>query len=203
MLDSPLIENADEATAVIAALRTQVDAERRFPDSPFLSSGFDSWCEFERFLDRGFAPFLESLAVQYGDDYVLGASLEPPPHYYQEYYESSAVFRIPRHQVLSRYGEAISIAPNGDPPGALEPTSRVFCVGGSSGSWTIWGERWLSLAVVHTAASDMSWRKESDWFVSTDEAVSWFVGPNWRDGILPEGMREGLRQNFNSLDRPR
>jgi len=65
------------------------------------------------------------------------------------------------------------------------------------------GEHWLSLAVVHTADSDMSWRNGSDWFISADQAISWFVEPNWRDGILPEGMREGLHQNFNSLDLPR
>jgi hypothetical protein len=202
MSHRPIIEDRAGLEAVYADLRPIMDLSARLPASPFRRTGTDSLCEFERFRGGTFGPLLAALADQYNDEYVSGVSVDPDPEYYHEFYETFGAFRISASGVASAYWDALSYQPSDDATGALLFAADVLCVAGSSGSWAIWGERQIGVAVVRTDRSDLSWRQGSNLFVSPVAALRDFVEPNFNREPLPEDFREAFLRGFQSTDGP-
>jgi hypothetical protein len=153
----------------------------RLPDSPFLSDGgTDSICEFGRFRGGSFGRFLEALAIQFHDEFVSGALLEP--HFYldnEDIRGTYTAFHIPAAQVAEQYWRSLTFEPNDNAADAMMYSANVLCVAGSSGSWAIWGERIIGVGIVRTIGSDVSWRDDSDWFLSPSDAIHAFIEPNF------------------------
>lgn len=200
MFRAPVITNPAGLEAVIADLRRVVELSARLPAAPFKRSGTDFVCEFERFRGGDFGPVLAALAGQYDDEYVSGVSVAPDSDYYEEFYETYGAFRIPSADIASAYWDALSFRPNDDATGALMFSADVLCLAGSSGDWGVWGEREIGVAVVRTSGSDLSWRQESDLFVSPEAALRDFVEPNFNREPLPAEFREAFLRGFTFAD---
>jgi hypothetical protein len=201
MSSHSFLKSREDLDAVYSELRAVMDLSVRLPLSPFRRMGTDSLCEFERFRGGDFGPLLAKLAVQYQDEYVSGASVDPDADaYYRQYYGTYAAFRIPAAEVARGYWEALAYQPNDDPTGALLFAADVLCIAGSSGSWAIWGERPIGVAVIHTDLPDLSWRQGSTLFVSPAIALHDFVEPNFNRQPLSEEFRQTFIRNFRSAD---
>ena len=192
-MNNPVVSSRGEYESVFSDLRRVMNLSARLPDLPFLSEGTDSICEFERFCGGSFGPLLEALANQHRDQYVLGATLEP--EFYVDHEDRSgtfAAFRIPASQIAKEYWRALRYEPDDDVAGAMYFTAHVLCVAGSSGSWAIWGERSIGVAIVRTAGSDVSWRNNSDWFLSPEDAIHAFIEPNFNRRPLSTEFRKSF-----------
>lgn len=196
----PTINNREELEVVYSDLKRTLDFAGRLPASPFRKTGTYSICQFERFRAGTFGPLLAALADRYSDDYVSGLSVDPDPEYYEEFYDAFGAFRVSAPDVASVYWDALSYEPNDDVSGAMMFAADVLCVAGSSGSWGVWGERRIGVAVVRTDLADLSWREGSDLFVSPAAALSDFVEPNYNRDPLPEDFRQAFLRGFQSVD---
>ncbi len=132
---------------------------------------------------------------------MSGASFDPDPGYYQEFYETYGAFRIPTPDLPSAYWDALSFRPNDDATGALLFAADVLSVAGSSGDWGVWGERQIGVAIVRTSGSDLSWRRGSDFFVPPEDALRDFVEPNFNRNPLPDEFRQAFLRDFQFTDR--
>jgi hypothetical protein len=153
----------------------------RLPDTPFLrDTGTDSMCDFGRFRGGWFGPFLQALAIQFHDDFVSGATIEPVAYINSEVRNGTfAAFRIPTSNIAVEYWQALKYPPNGNMADAMLDSADVLCVAGSSGSWAIWGERMVGIAIVRTVGFDVTWRGDSDWFLEPTDAIHALAEPNF------------------------
>jgi hypothetical protein len=193
----PVVSSREELEVVLLQLKRVVNLAARLPDSPFLSDeGTDSFCQFESFRAGSFGPLLEALANQFHDEFISGALLDP--HYYldnEDIRGNFAAFHIPAERVSEQYWRALTYEPNDNPADSMYGYSNVLCVAGSSGSWAIWGERTIGVGIVRTVGTDVSWRGDSDWFVSVTEAIDAFIEPNFDLQPISSTFREKLLSN--------
>ena len=200
MSTHPVVSGRDELEVVFSDLRRVMNLDVRLPDSPFLiDGGTDSFCQFESFRAGTFGPFLEALANQFHDDFVSGAMLDP--HFYldnEDIRGNFEAFRIPTSQVAEQFWRSLTYEPNDNPADAMY-CADVLCVAGSSGSWAIWGERIVGVAIVRTVGVDVSWRKDSDWFLSPTDAIRAFIEPNFELQPLSTEFRQTFLRNVRPL----
>jgi hypothetical protein len=197
----PVVSSFEDYEAVLSDLREVMNLSTRLPDfSFFLDEGTDSFCEFEYFRASSFGPFLKALAAQFRDAFVLGASIEPPSYVgYEDYNGTFAAFNVPASQVAERYGQALEYEQDGNIADAMMYAADVLCVTGSSRSWAIWGERPIGVAIIRTTGSDVSWRKDSDWFLSPTDAIHAFIEPNFNRKPLSVNFRRTFLQNVRAI----
>jgi hypothetical protein len=192
----PVVSSREEYDLVFSDLRRVAKLSTRLPDSPFLSdNGTDSFCEFLRFRGGDFGPFLEALALQFGDEYVSGANLEEYFVDREDRHGTFSAFHIPVSQVREQYLHALTCEYDDKEANAMYTTANMLCVAGSSGSWAIWGERPNNIAIVRTIGSDVSWRNYSEWFASPEDAIYEFIEPEWNRQPLPAEWRQTFLRN--------
>jgi hypothetical protein len=194
---SPVVSSREEYELVFSDLRRVVNLSARLPDSPFLSDeGTDSFCEFEHFRSGLFGPHLEALALQFHDEYVSGATLQS--EFYVDFEDRNGTFaalHIPTSQVAGQYWQALRYEPDDKIADAMYFSAHVLSVAGSSGSWAIWGEQDTGVAIVRTVGSDVSWRDNSEWFLSPEEAIEAFIEPSFNRHPLPAEWRKTFLRN--------
>jgi hypothetical protein len=195
--DYPVVSSREEYELVLSELRRVMNLSARMPDTPFLSEeGTDSFCQFTRFRGGSFGPFLGALATQYHDESVSGAALEPEFYTDREDRNGTfAAFHISASQIAEQYWRALTYERNDNPADCMYFQSDVLCVAGSSGSWAIWGERSIGVAIVRTAGSDLSWIHDSDWFVPPTDAIRAFIEPEFNLQPLSEQFRQTFLRN--------
>jgi hypothetical protein len=192
----PVVSSREEYELVFSDLRRVVNLSARLPDTPFWSDeGTDSFCELEHFRSGLFGPHLEALAVQYHDEFVSGANLDEFFVDREDRYGTFSAFRIPSSQVAEQYYRALTYEPDDNLAGAMYFSAEILCVAGSSGSWAIWGERPIGVAIVRTVGSDVSWRDYSEWFLSPEDAIEAFIEPNFNRQPLPAEWRRTFLRN--------
>lgn len=195
-----VVGSGAERDRVFIDLQRTMNLAARLPNFPFISNeGVDSFCQDVSFVSGTFGTILEALALQYHDDFVSGARLEP--RYFLDEGDllgNYSAFHIQSPQVAQQYWRALTYQPNNNIAYAIYSNWDVVCVAGSSGCWAIWGERRLGIAIVRTIGSDMSWRRGSDEFLPPTEAIRVFIEPEFNR--LP--MPDDFRQRFLSGVRP-
>lgn len=196
MSNYPVVSSREEYELVFSDLRRVVNLSARLPDTPFrINEGTDSYCEFLRFRGGSFGPFLEALATQFHDEFVLGANLDEFFIDRENRNGTFAAFHIPTPQIAEQYYQALTYEPDDNMAGAMYFSAEILCVGGSSGTWAIWGERVNGVAIVRTVGSDVSWRAYSEWFVEPEDAIRDFVEPEFSRQPLPAEWRRTFLRN--------
>lgn len=200
MTSFPLVSSHEQLVLVKTDLARSLNTSMRLPDSPFKNPMRSySFCEFEVFRGGDFGKALHALAESHGDEFVSGASIDPNiESYYLPEYRSFASFRHSVSTVSQTYFEALVYEPGGSNAGELYSTVRVLAVGGSSGSWSVWGEHELGVAIVATDDPDTDWRPEGMVFLSAEEALYSFVEPNFNRQPMSDKFRRTFLQNFVS-----
>lgn len=193
----PLVSTRDELEVVFSDLRKVLDLSARLPDFPFIhDDGTDSFCQDVSLGGGSFGPFLEALSLQFNDEFVSGARLEP--RYFlddEDLRGNFSAFHIPSSKVAEQYRSALIYEPNDNTAYAIHSYWDVLCVAGSSGSWAIWGERMNGIAIVRSAGVDVSWRGDSDWFLPPMEAIRAFIEPEFNREPLPDEFRQKFLRN--------
>jgi hypothetical protein len=78
---------------------------------------------------------------------------------------------------------------------AMYSSAEILCVVGSSGSWAIWGERPINIAIVRTVGSDVSWRNDSKWFLEPEDAIHALIEPEFNRQPLSAEWRQTFLRN--------
>jgi hypothetical protein len=193
----PVVSSREERDIVFADLRRVLDLSTRMPNFPFLiEEGTDSFCQDVTFNAGSFGPFLERLSLQFNDEFVSGARLDPRHFLDNEDIRGNySAFHIPSSDVADKYWDALTYEPNDSIANAINSNWNVLCATGSSGSWAIWGERRIGIAIVRTAGSDVSWRVDSDWFLPPIEAIHAFIEPEFNRQPLSAEFRQTFLEN--------
>lgn len=180
-------DHTDEYGGCFGDVSAVVDTNSRLPDWPFrLPSGRVSICEFDRLLGAGFAPVLEALSADHGDESVSLLVLEPEPSYYRTEYSYLPCFRVDRGALSHGYWAGLSHEPQGDPTGAIAYTANVVALVGSTRAWAIWGQRDWDVALVLSRAEGGSWLRAGVPFVGAREALAEFRAPKGWGKLLTE-----------------
>lgn len=197
----PVVGSREELDVVLSDLRKVINPSARLPDSPFLGDkGTDSFCEWESFNGGSFGPFLEALALQFHDEFVSGVRLEPDDYLDDEDMRGNfAAFHIPTSLVADEYWHALTYEPDDNPAEAIYNNADVLGAAGSSGSWAIWGERVVGVAIVRTVGADVSWRGDSDWFLPPTDALHAFIEPNFNLRPLSAEFRRTFLRNVRPV----
>jgi hypothetical protein len=197
----PVVSSREELEIVFSDLRRVMNLSARLPDSPFLSDeGTDSFCQDVSFNAGSFGPFLEALTLQFHDEFVSGARLDP--RYFlddEDLRGNFSAFHIPTSKVADQYWQALKYEPNDNGAYSIYSNWNVLCAAGSSGSWAIWGERMIGIAIVRTAGEDVSWRGDSDWFLPATEAIRAFIEPEFNVQPLSTDFRQSFLKNVRPV----
>ena len=150
---------SDQAfSTLVNAVRLQLDVDRRLPDWPFLQpTGFATIYEFDRVLGGSFGKVLEALAKVYGDHDVAIVGLEPLASYYRDTYRFFPGFKLGSAGLAESYVTAMYYRPDNDPTGSLGHSLNVMGITGSSGCWSVWGQRDWEIALLLAADADGPW----------------------------------------------
>lgn len=159
-------ESAEAFAGLQAALQVQLDTAARLPDWPFLTpSGFVTIYEYDRILGGTFGAVLETLAQVYADQVVTVVGLDPPQAYYWDEYSCFPGFQIDRSSLSDGYAIGLRHEPGGDPTGAMAYTTNILGLTGSSGAWSVWGQREWEIGLLLTPESEGPWlRAPVPWF---------------------------------------
>jgi hypothetical protein len=152
--------------ALRGSLAARVDLDARLPTWPFRAvSGYATIFEFDRILGGDFADVLAELSRAYGDDAVTALGIDPAPPYHQVEYGHFPAFRIAGESVDVGYYEALRFAPRGDLTGSLGISLNVMAITGSSGAWSVFGERDWEIGLLLTPDRDGPWLEAGvPWF---------------------------------------
>ncbi|MDQ6946008.1 MAG: hypothetical protein M3256_06975 [Actinomycetota bacterium] len=151
-------ESPEALTGLQVALQRQLDTATRLPDWPFLAaSGFVTIYEYDRVLGGTFGIVLESLAQVYGDEAATVVGLDPPAAYYQKEYNYFPGFQIDRDSMTEGYAVGLRHEPGGDSTGAMAYTTNVLGLTGSSGAWSVWGQRDWEIGLLLTPQAEGPW----------------------------------------------
>ncbi len=151
-----------------------IDTARRLPHLAFrTTTGLVDICEYEEILTDEFAEVLRSLCDVHGDESVVFVTLEPDPlEYYVKHYEHVPGFRIRPDELRDGYWSHLTYLPGGDALGAILYTANVVGLMGSSGTWSVWGERNWEMGLIHSQAERRTWLDSDVRFFPTREALS-------------------------------
>lgn len=183
---------------VTQVLEQCLDLRKKLPQSPFKCDGYNSLCEYEHVCGGLFGPALDALCKLYGDEYIVAATIDPEKEWFQQYYNSSGAFVINADRVATDYPIVIDYKPNGDITGRIQFISMIFAIAGSSGKWSIWGERMLGTAIIRTAGDDQSWRPSEIWFPNVDEALESFVEFYFDKQPIPDELQDAFHREFGN-----
>jgi hypothetical protein len=143
---------------LVKAVHAQVDTGCRLPDWPFkMPTGFAVIYEYDRVLGGDFGSVLATLAAAYGDEVVTVAGFDPLPSYYRDAYSFFPGFQVPGSSVGDDYFEGIRYEPGGHPTGAMNNTLNVVAITGSSGTWSVWGQRDWEIGLLLTRDPGGAW----------------------------------------------
>lgn len=160
----PSVDVDFEALRDVVAARVDLDA--RLPDWPFRGvRGHAVIFEYDRILGGSFGDVLAALVDAYGDDTVTALGVEPPLFYYRDEYGLFPAFRIAGERVRIDYGDALRFEPGGDPTGSLGDSLDVIAISGSSGAWSVFGQRDWEIGLLRTVEPNGVW---------LDAGVPWF-----------------------------
>lgn len=140
------------------SVAARVDLGARLPGWPFRGArGFAEIFEYDRILGGSFGNVLAELAGTYGDDVVTVVGIEPRPVYYRDEYGLFPAFHIAGARIRSEYGSALRFEPGGDPTGSLADSLNVIAITGSSGAWSVFGQRDWEIGLLLAPDSDGAW----------------------------------------------
>jgi hypothetical protein len=159
-----------------------LDPEARLPAWPFRPDrAFTHIIEYERVLGGDFAEVLAGLVQAYDDRDVTTVVFDPEPRYYSEAY---GILPGLRHE------------PGGDPTGALAYTANVIAIVGSSGEWSVWGQRDWEIALLCTPHDSGPWLSASVPLFGRDLDLDSIRSPaGWRVALSQEDLK-AFRQNI-------
>lgn len=136
----------------------KLDAGARLPAWPFRADrGFVHIVEYDRVLGGDFAAVLAAMAEVHGDRSVSVVVFDPDPHYYSEAYGLFPGFQVETVSLGAGYLDGLRHEPVGDPTGALAFTANVIAIVGSSGAWSVWGQRDWEIALLWTPHDSGPW----------------------------------------------
>ncbi len=196
MTDSPLTKDPNDLTTVIDSLKRPLHLTERLPHSPFASRGVFSFTEYETFTSLTFGRAVAALASEYGDDRVFGAVIDPLPETYFEEDGEYGAFQLSRGEIITKWRRAMEYAPSNNAAASIQVQSKVLALTGSSGKWSIWGERAEGIAIVRTDYVSKAWQGEEGPFADVHEALQSFVEPNYTRGLLPDEFVDSFLNNF-------
>ncbi len=180
MRGEPLLPRSNaEFSDFLSKVGSVIDLTRRLPNLPFraASGGVDA-CQYDVVLSGKFAEVLCALCDVHGDEAITLVTLEPDPldHYYGNYGHYPG-FCMGREALPNGYWPQMSYMSPGDPLGlgAIVYTANVVALVGSTGTWSVWGERDWDMALVHSQARRRPWLEGEVPFVSPAEALSSFT----------------------------
>ena len=151
-------ESAEAFSDLQARVQELLDTETRLPAWPFLArSGFATIYEYDRLLGGDFGAVLQALAELHGDEDVTVLGLEPEASYYRRSYDYFPGFHIDRDSISEGYSLGLRREPGGDSAGALAYTLNVIAIVGSSGAWSVWGQRDWEIGILLTPESSGPW----------------------------------------------
>ncbi|MGL5861547.1 MAG: hypothetical protein ACRCY9_09875 [Phycicoccus sp.] len=158
MTQDPFPSNDDRFQALRDDVAARVDLDAIFPSWPFRGAhGYAVIFEYDRVVGGGFGNVLAELAGTYGDDTVTAVGIKPGPAYYRDEYGLHPGFRIAGERLRVAYGEALRFEPGGDPTGSLGDTLNVIAITGSSGTWSVFGQRDWEIGLLLAPDSDGAW----------------------------------------------
>jgi hypothetical protein len=171
-----------EFSAIWSEVAFAINVSARLPDWPFVQvKGHVAIGQYERLLGTDFVPVLEGLAAAHDDSYISLATIDPDPAYYSKHYRHFPGFRVARDALADDYWSGLSLEPGGDPTGAVAYTANVVGIVGSSHAWSVWGQRYWDLVLVHTQIADGPWLRSGFPFVSAEQALTDFTAPpHWQ-----------------------
>lgn len=151
-----------EFNRLARSVAATLDPEARLPAWPFRPDGaFTHIVEFDRVLGGDFAAVLAALAQAYGDRNVTTVVLDPDLRYYSEAYGLLPGFQVEASSLEKGYNDGLRHEPGGDPTGALAYTANVISIVGSSGAWSVWGQRDWEIALLCTPHDSGPWLSAS------------------------------------------
>ncbi len=178
----------DDFQALQDFVAVRVDLDARLPSWPFRGArGYAAIFEYDRILGGSFGNVLAQLARTYSDDTATAVGIEPRPAYYRDEYGLLPAFRIPGERLGIDYGDALRFEPGGDPTGALGDSLDVIAITGSSGAWSVFGQRDWEIGLLLAPDSNGPW---------LDAGVPWFAFDVDLDAIRsPAGWGTSLSEN--------
>ncbi|MBI9114424.1 hypothetical protein [Sanguibacter suaedae] len=128
------------------------------PAWPFQAdSGFATVYEYDRLLGGDFGEVLEALVSVFDDEKVFVLGIEPSWEYYKREYNYFAGFSLRGESVSDDYCSAIRWEPGGDATGSLGFTADSIGIVGSSGQWSLLGQRDWEIAVLLAERQEGPW----------------------------------------------
>lgn len=179
---------------ILNEIRRAVDPDIRLPTLPFRApSGVLDVCQYSNAIEGSFGPVLQSLANHHGDSSVSLVVLDPTPHYYRRGYGSYPAFRASGTGLAETYWDLVAHEPNDDPTGAVIHTADIVAIVGSSGQWSVWGERSWDLSIVLSQIDGGPWLSCGVPFVPVETALSDFTMPDFKTPLPDTERSEFLR----------
>ncbi|MFD1575123.1 hypothetical protein ACFSEO_13355 [Agromyces cerinus subsp. nitratus] len=173
-----------------------VDPDTRLPALPFRApTGVLDICQYSNAIEGSFGPVLQSLVDSHGDSSVSLVVLDPSPQYYRRGYGSFPAFRVPGSGLSDAYWDLVAHEPEDDPTGAVIYTADVVAIVGSSGQWSVWGERSWDLAIVLSQIDGGPWLTCGVPFVPVEAALADFTMPDFKRP-LPDTERSEFLRNI-------
>lgn len=174
----------------------RVDLDVRFPNWPFRGArGYAAIFEYDRVVGGSFGNVLAELASTYGDDNVTAVGIEPGPAYYRDEYRLHPAFRIAAERLRGAYGEALRFEPGGDPTGSLGDSLNVIAITGSSGTWSVFGQRDWEIGLLLAPDSDGAWLSAGvPWFAVNVDLDSIRSPAGWGADLSEIDREEFARQ---------
>lgn len=143
---------------LLAFIGGALETESRFPELPVRrAKSFANVVEFDRLLGSEFGSVLASLVRRYQDLSVAVVVLDPTPEYYVGAYGVFPAFEVQGPSLELGYHEGLRHEPGMDPTGAIAYTANVLGIAGSSGEWSVWGQRDWEIALLFAAHDDGEW----------------------------------------------
>lgn len=178
-----------------------IDLSRRFPQIPLLKlGGHFSVCEYDQLLNPAFGHVIESLMNSFADDKASFVQVEPPMSVYRNLFNREPFFEFDASNAARKYFAAIEFEPSSETGGAFSYTSDALAVSGSSGSWSVWGQRDWEIGLLRTDTADGPWLARGVYFQSAFEPFDGLRGPEGWVMPLSEGELAEFRAGL--LGRP-
>ena len=157
-MDPRFADSDSSFSELVKVINARMSPASRLPDWPFKSPyGFAVIYEYDRILGRDFGSVISSLVSASGDAMVTVVGFEPSPSYYRDAYNFYPGFQVPGRNVRDGYGEGLQYEPGGDPTGAMGDTLNVVAITGTSGAWSVWGQRDWEIGLLLTRDRGGAW----------------------------------------------
>lgn len=182
--------------ALQGSVAARVDLDTRLPGWPFRGTrGYATIFEYDRILGGSFGNVLAELAEMYRDESVTTVGIEPRPAYYHDEYGFFPAFAIAGDRVRTEYGVALRFEPGGDPTGSLGDSLNVIAITGSSGAWSVFGQRDWEIGLLLAPDPDGAWLSTGvPWFAVDVDLDSIRSPAGWGAALSDRDREEFARQ---------